>query len=110
MKRLARLVLLLGAAGGAWYFLDAHPRSVDLVYDVEGVTGATRLVVEISGGASVLRRAEFRRPAGQVRHRVRLPDGRYALAWTLDGPGGALAGERALEVEGEQTVVLRLGP
>lgn len=110
MRRLVRFGVLVLALGGAWFLLDGRARSVELVYDVQGVPGASGLEVRITDGERVMRRAEFRRPAGQVRHRVRLPEGRYAVGWTLAAPGGELRGERALEVAGEQTVVLRLGP
>lgn len=110
MKQLARLVAVLGAAGVGWLLLGERPRDVDLVYDLSAVPQATELRVAIARGATRLREARFPRPGPQPRHRVKLADGQYVLAWSLEVPGGSLQGDRPLEVDGAQTIVLRLAP
>jgi hypothetical protein len=83
---------------------------VELVYDLSAVPHAGELRVAIERGATRVRYARFPSPGQQARHRVRLTDGDYVLAWSLDGPAGNLQGDRPLEVRGEQTIVLRLAP
>ena len=111
MKRAARLVALLGAIAVGVFLSRAAPEDVVLVYDLSSAPGATALEVELHRDGEVVRRAEFPVPAQerQIRHPLRLPQGRYALTWRTAGPGGAQRGERALEVEEEGTIVLPLG-
>jgi hypothetical protein len=110
VRRAARLVALLGALGVGWFVLEARPREVEIVYDLAAVPDAAGLRVQIRRGAERVRDAEFRRPGRQVRHRIELPDGEYALSWIAERPAGALRGERPLEVRDEQTIVVPLGP
>jgi hypothetical protein len=110
MKRLARLVAVLGAVGVGWLLLGDRPRDVELVYDLSEVPEAAELRIAIGRGPTRLREARFPNPGARARHRVRLTDGEYVLAWSLDGPAGSLRGDRPLEVSGEQTIVLRLAP
>jgi hypothetical protein len=107
----ARLVAVLGAVGVGWLLLEARPREVVLVYDLSRDPAATALEVEIRRGGEVVRHARMAvRTAEQARHPVRLRDGTYALAWRVERPGGARTGEREIEVQGEGTIVLPLGP
>jgi hypothetical protein len=111
LRPAARLVAVLGAVGVGWLLLEARPREVVLVYDLSRDPAATALEVELRQGGDVVRRARLRlRPGEQARHAVRLREGTYLLAWRIDGPEGARAGERELVVEGEGTIVLPLGP
>jgi hypothetical protein len=106
----ARLVALLGAALVGWLLLGARPRDVVLVYDVSAAPDATALEVDLRSGGALVRHARILlRPGEQARHPVRLRDGSYALAWRIERPGGPLAGERTVEVDGDATVVLPLG-
>ena len=112
MRSALRLVLLLGVVGVAWIFLAGGPKDVVLEYDLAAQPRATRLEVDLRRGAEVVRHAEFKLPGtGEtlVRHAVRLPKGAYTLAWRLVVPGGALTGERSVDVEEEGTIVLSLG-
>jgi hypothetical protein len=110
VKGAARLVALLGALGVGWLFLDARPRDVVLVYDVSAVPDATALDVDVRHAGALVRHARLALRGGeQARHPVTLRDGSYDLAWRLERPDGALAGERTLEIDGEQTIVLPLG-
>lgn len=111
MKRWARLIALVGAALVGWFLLGARPRDVVLVYDVSSAPEATALEVDLrSAAGTVLRHARIQlRPGEQARHPVRLRDGSYALDWRLDRPSGALAGERTIAVDGDETIVLPLG-
>jgi hypothetical protein len=111
VKRLLRLMVLLGAIGVGAFLFRAAPRDVELVYDVRGIPGATGLEVEVRRGGALLRRAELRVPAGEalVHHPVRLPDGAYRLDIRVEAPAGAVAIERPLEVREAGTVVLPLG-
>jgi hypothetical protein len=110
MKRAARLVALLGAVGLGWFLLGSGARDVVLVYDVASVPDATALEVDVRTDTAVIRRARMVVHRGErIRHPVRLPDGRYVLAWRLVRPGGTLAGERALEIREDQKIVLPLG-
>jgi hypothetical protein len=62
-------------------------------------------------GGELVRRAHLRlERAREARHPVRLSDGTYALAWSVERPGGRLSGERELVVDGEGTIVLALSP
>ena len=111
MKRWARLVALAGAGLVGWFLLAARPHDVVLVYDVAAAPDATALEVDVrSDAGALLRHARMSlHPGGQVRHPVRLRDGRYVLAWRLDRPSGWLAGERTIDVGGDDTIVLPLG-
>ena len=111
MKRWARLVALVGAVLVGWFLLGARPHDVVLVYDVSSAPDATAVEVDLrSAAGSLLRHARIRLHAGeQARHPVRLRDGSYELAWRLDRPSGALAGERTIDVAGDETIVLSLG-
>lgn len=109
MKRLARLVALVGALALGWYLLGARPRDVTLVYDVSGAPDATALEVDLRVGPTLVRHARLAvRGGGELRHAVRLKEGTYRLDWRLERPGGALTGDRTLDVEGDQTIVLPL--
>jgi hypothetical protein len=111
VKSTARLVALVGAALLGWFLLGSRPHDVVLVYDVAGASGATALEVDLRSGGTLVRHARLvLRPGEQARHPVRLRDGRYDLAWRLERPGGPLTGERTLEIDGEGTIVLPLGP
>lgn len=112
MRSALRLVLLLGAVGLAWIFLAGGPKDVVLEYDLAAQPTATRLEVDVRRGSEVVRHAEFKLPGrGEtiVRHAVRLPKGAYTVAWRLAVPGGAVTGERPVDVEEEGTIVLSLG-
>lgn len=110
MKRAARLVALLGALGVGWLLLGSRPRDVTLVYDTSAVPGATAVEVAVRAGPKVLRRARIVvPPGGQVRHPVRLEDGSYELDWRLEAPAGVVSGTRAIDVAGDETIVLTLG-
>lgn len=109
MKRSARLVALAGAALVGWLLLGERPREVVLVYDVSAARDATAVEVDLRSGGTLVRRARLQPGAGgQVRHAVRLRDGSYDLAWRLERPGGPLAGERTVEIDGDATIVLPL--
>ncbi len=96
--------------GVGWLVLGARPHELDLVYDVSAAPDATALEVDLRAGGALVRHARLvLRPGEAARHRVRLRDGTYVLSWRLERPGSAIAGERTLEVEGDQTVVLPLG-
>lgn len=111
MSRFARLVALVGALGLGWFLLGARLRDVTLVYDVSAVPDATAVEVDLRAGTALVRHARIRvGPGAQVRHAVRLKDGSYLLAWRLERPAGALTGARNVDVEGDQTIVLPLGP
>ena len=103
-----RLVALLGAAGLAVFLYRSSPRELVLVYDLSGTTAPRSLEVTISRDGEVVRRADFPTPAMQVRHRMRLPDGRYRIDYRLDEVDGVLEGGRDLVVSEPETVVLRV--
>lgn len=106
----ARLLALLGAVGVGVVLLGERPRDVVLVYDLSAAPDATALEVRVRRGGELVRSARLALRGGeQVRHPIRLRDGSYDLGWRLERPGGPLAGERPLEVDGEQTIVLPLG-
>lgn len=110
MKRLARLVALVGAIGLGWLLLGARPRDVTLVYDTSAAPDATALEVDVRAGARLLRHAELLvRPGEQLRHAVRLEDGTYRVDWRLERPSGAVTGTRSVQVEGDETIVLPVG-
>ncbi|BDG06541.1 hypothetical protein [Anaeromyxobacter oryzae] len=113
MRRLTRLLALVGAVGIGAFLFRAAPRDVDLVYDLSSVPGATRVEVWLRKGGELVRRTELSVPAGamQVRHRVQLPDGVYELEFRIEKiPGGEVTGRRPLEVREGGTIVLPLGP
>jgi hypothetical protein len=112
VRSAARLVALLGAVVLGWWTLSRGPQDVVLEYELGAVPEAIRLEVDLRRGADVVRHAEFRLPGtGEtiVRHAVRVPRGAYTLGWRLVTPGGAVAGERPLEIEEDGTIVLSLG-
>jgi hypothetical protein len=111
VRRWARLVGLVGAALVGWLLLGARPHDVVLVYDASSAPDATAIEVDLrSAAGALLRHARIQLHAGeQARHPLRLRDGRYALAWRLDRPSGTLTGERTIDVEGDETIVLPLG-
>ncbi len=110
MKRTARLAALVGAVLVGWFLLGARPRDVVLVYDVSAAPDATAIEVDLRHAGELVRHARIQlHPGEQVRHPVRLREGSYDLAWRLDRPAGVRTGERALEVDGDQTIVLSLG-
>ncbi len=110
MRALGRLLLLAGAVGVGALLFRAAPRQLELVYDLGHTPGATSVEVEIRRGGELVRRAALKAQGPQVHHAVRLPDGQYVLAFRVASPGGAVAGERALEVREAGTIVLALGP
>jgi len=111
VRSAARLVALLGAVGLGWFLLRAGAHDVVLVYDLARVPDATALEVDLRTDAGVVRHARITLRHGEpVRHPVRLPDGAYVLRWRLERPGGPLAGERRLEIQEDQQIVLALGP
>lgn len=107
MKALARLVLLLGAAGVGVLFLRAAPREVTLVYGLPEGQAPARIEVDIRRGVEIVRHAEIEVPGGarEVRHPVRLPDGDYRV---VVRSGSALF-ERTVTVTEAGTIVLPLG-
>jgi hypothetical protein len=108
VRRAARLVALLGAVAVGLFLVSASPRDVVFVYDLAGAPGATALEVELRRGGELVRHAEFRvtDPGRQIRHELRLPQGRYAVSWRAASPAGSFAGERVVDVEEEGTIVL----
>jgi hypothetical protein len=110
MRLAARLVAVVGAVALGAYLFSAAPRDVVLVYGVPAPGVPAVLEVELRRGGEVVRRSELAVPArgGQLRHPIRLPDGEYALAWRLSGPGVA-RGETAVEIREDATIVLPLG-
>jgi hypothetical protein len=111
MKRGTRLVLLVAALGAGFFIFDAGGEDVVLVYDLAQAPDASGLEVEIRRGDALLRRATFRVGRGEeVRHRVKLPRGEYALAWRVSGPRGGGSGGRRIVVEEAGTIVLPLAP
>ncbi|HET6439664.1 MAG TPA: hypothetical protein VFG59_16480 [Anaeromyxobacter sp.] len=109
MKPGLRLAFLLGVAGLAVFLYRSSPREVVLVYDLSGVAAPRSLQVTITRDGEVVRRADFPTPGAQVRHHMRLPDGRYRIDYRLLGVGGVKEGERDLTVSEAETVVLSLG-
>ncbi len=107
MKALARLVLLLGAAGVGALLLHASPREVTLVYALPEGRAPARIEVDIRRGGDLLRHAELEVPGGarEVRHPVRLPDGDYQVVVR----SGTALFERAVTVTEAGTIVLPLG-
>jgi hypothetical protein len=110
VKRVARLVALVGAIAVGWFFLGARPHDVVLVYDASGVPGATAVEVDLRQRGALVRHARILlHPGEQARHPVRLHGGAYELAWRVERPSGAVTGERRLDVDADQTIVLPLG-
>jgi len=111
VKLLARLLFLGGAVAIGLFLLRAAPRDVTLVYLLPPGRGPTALDVEVRRGEEVLRHAEFRFPDGappRVLHRVRLPDGRYAVAMRLSTASGpARTAERAIDVAEDGPILVR---
>lgn len=117
MKLLARFLLLAGALGVGWFLFRAAPRDVVLVYGMGPSAGPAVLEVDVlrrtaQGRDELVRHAELAAPAagGELRHPVRLPDGSYLLRWRLGQGAAARAGERAIEVSEDATLVLPLTP
>jgi hypothetical protein len=109
LKRIARLVAVVGAVALGWLLLGRGPKDVVLVYDL-GVRDATALEVALRRGGEVVRRAELRPDReGRVRHALRLPEGEYVLAWRVATPAGPRQGERPLDVRESGTIVLPIG-
>jgi hypothetical protein len=109
VRRLARLVALVGAVGAGWILLGARPREVVLVYDTSAVPSATAVEVDVRQGGALVRHARILlHPGEQARHPVRLHDGVYELAWRVERPSGAVTGERQLDIDADQTIVLPL--
>ena len=106
-RAVARLLLLLGAAGIGLLFLRAAPREVTLVYGLPEGSGPLNLAVDIRRGSELLRHAEISLAAGerQARHPVRLPDGEYRVVVRA----GPAVFERAVTVAGAGTIVMPLG-
>ena len=105
-----RLLALVGAVGAGWLLFEKRPQELVIVYDVSSSPDATALEVELRAAGELVRHARIALGTGaQVRHPVRLREGSYVLAWRLERPTGPLAGERTLEIAGEQTIVLPLG-
>jgi hypothetical protein len=108
VKRLARLVALVGALAVGWLLFGRGTKDVVLVYDV--APDATAVEVALRRDGEIVRRAEFRRHGAEpIRHALRLPEGDYLLDWRVVTPAGARAGERALEVRESGTMVLAIG-
>jgi hypothetical protein len=113
VKPLARLVALAGALLLGWFLMRGGPKDVVLVYDLVATPGATSLEVDVRRGVESERRARFPFARGappQVRHEVKLSPGAYVVRFRVDQPGGAVDGERPLEVAEDETIVLTLGP
>lgn len=109
MRSAARLLAVLGAVALGAFLFRSSPRDVVLVYDLEGVTGASSLQVAILKGQEVVRRATFPSPGAQVRHPVRLTEGAYQVDYRLERPAGLVQGRRDITVSEAQTIVLALG-
>ena len=109
MRRAARLVALLGAVAVGWFLLGARPRDVVLVYDASAVPDATAVEVDVRQGGTLIRHARILlHPGEPARHPVRLRDGIYDLAWRVERPSGPVTGERQLDIDADQTIVLPL--
>jgi hypothetical protein len=109
VKLAARVLLLAGAVALGLFLFRANPREVTLVYGVGGL-GARSLEVEIARGGEVIRRAELRVGAdGQASHRVRLPDGEYAVRIRAVGAGPVRTVERVITVSESETIVIPVG-
>lgn len=112
MKLAARILFLAGAIAIGLFLLRAAPRDVVLVYAIEGAPRPTGFEVEILRDGEAVRHAEFRFARGapaQVRHPVKLPDGRYTLRFRLSSPAAPpVLLERPLTVEESGPVVIRL--
>ena len=108
-RGLARAVFLAGAVAIGLFLFRAAPRDVTLVYAL-GDAGARSLDVDIRKAGEVVRHAEFRAPAAQVRHAVRLTDGRYVVRLRLEGAGAPREVEREVTVSESGTIVLPVGP
>lgn len=106
MKALARVVLVLGAAGIGTLLLRAAPREVTLVYLLPEGPAPARIEVDISRGTELVRRADIAVLAGarEVRHRVRLPDGDYQVSIR----SGSALFERTVTVAEAGDIVLPL--
>ena len=111
MRRILRLLVILGVVGLGWLVFESGRRDVVLVYDVAAVPDATSLEVDVRSDARVLRHARIVVHRGElIRHPMKLRDGTYVLAWRLERPGAPLTGERTLEVREDGQIVLPLGP
>ena len=108
MRRVSRLWVLLGAVAIGVFLFRSSPREVVLVYDLGQAPGAKALEVVLLRDGQVVRRAQFWSPRTQVRHPVRLTDGRYRLEYRVDAPGGPFEGERPLTISEAGTIVLSL--
>lgn len=110
MKRIPRLVLVLGVAAIAFLASRDVARDVTLVYALPAGEEAASLEVDVLQGDVSLRHAEFRlagQAAPQVTHAVRLRDGEYRLDLRIDGgPGRIRRVTLPLTVAGSGTVVL----
>jgi hypothetical protein len=109
-RSLARFVLLAGALGIGFFAFREVPRDVTLVYGLGARSGVTALEVDITRGDQVVRHAEFsfREPPREVRHPVKLRDGRYTVRVRIAAGAEATTVERPLEIEEGGTVVLPL--
>ncbi|HZZ84489.1 MAG TPA: hypothetical protein VFE30_08125 [Anaeromyxobacteraceae bacterium] len=108
------MLFLAGAIAIGFFLLRAAPRDVMLVYAVEQTPRPTVVEVEVLRDGEPIRHAEFHFAQGapaQVRHPVKLPDGRYTLRFRLTAPGRTPATvERPLTVEESGPVVVHLAP
>jgi hypothetical protein len=107
-RAFARVIAMLGAVAIGAFLCRAAPRDVTLVYDLSALPGATGVEVEIRRDGELVRRAELSVAAGasQVRHAVRLPDGRYDLVLHVATAAGTVRVTRAVDVSEEGTIVL----
>jgi hypothetical protein len=111
VRRITRLLVLLGVVGLGWFVFQSGRRDVVLVYDVSAVPDATSLEVDVRSEGHVLRHARIVVHRGeQIRHEMKLRDGPYVVAWRLERPGAPLTGERTLDVREDGQIVLPLAP
>ncbi len=112
MKLAARFLFVAGALAIGFFVLRAAPRDVTLVYAFEGQPRPTVVEVEVVRCGEPVRHAEFRFEKGapaQVRHPVKLPDGRYTLKVRLEVPGRpASTQERPFTVDESGPVIVPL--
>jgi hypothetical protein len=113
VKVALRLLLLLGFGALGLFVLREVPRSVTLVYVIDDAAAVRRVEVEVRRGATVIRQAELRFPAGapaQIQHDVKLPDGQYQVAVRVwNDTGAARLTLRPVTVAESGSIVLSIG-
>jgi hypothetical protein len=107
-RRVAGLVLLLGALVVGAQLFSASGRQVDVTLVVQVPADVTRVdaTLRLEGDPEPLARLAGTPQGGQLRHAARLPPGSYQVEVSLEGEGPARVQTRRAQVVSDAVITL----